>query len=96
MADPINEVLNHIRQARPDYTVTLEHPGCVVISERHPLETSLAFWAGTANPTWCVDLVCTSTGEVFDSWNTGIPSHSKNYPAIAQAIIAIVERECVS
>jgi hypothetical protein len=86
--DFVQLVVDEINR-RKTFAAFNEYPGAVHI----PLETEVGFWAGTANPTWTVDLQKADGSECLNSWSTDISSDSEDVSKIADAILEIVERE---
>lgn len=70
-----------------DLTVTVEHPGCVVVHAGRIGDPDQSFWFGTANGTWQGDLQDRAGNYLGQTLSTGVAADESDEQVIAQAIL---------
>jgi hypothetical protein len=86
MADMISAVVEELR-AR-GYTAYNEYPGVVHV----PHGEVEGYWAGNVNDSWGVDLQNEESGEVVNTWNTGVPRNCTDPLHIADAVEVVLRK----
>jgi hypothetical protein len=74
----------------PDFRVTVEYPGCIVVWAEDLIDhPDHCWWFGTANATWMGDL-CNAEGDHLEVLKTDVPSDCTDPTRIADAIKTVL------